>query len=38
MFDLIIRDANLPDGRTGMDIGIAGGRIATIGMAKSPLT
>ena len=30
MFDLIIRDANLPDGRTGMDIGIAGGRIATI--------
>src|SRR5215218_4802336 len=30
MFDLIIRDANLPDGRTGMDIGIAGGRIVTI--------
>jgi cytosine deaminase len=30
MFDLIIRDANLPDGRTGMDIGITGGKIAAI--------
>ncbi|UVC11636.1 amidohydrolase family protein [Rhizobium sp. TH2] len=30
MFDLIIRDANLPDGRTGMDIGISGGKIDAI--------
>ncbi|CAN7292187.1 amidohydrolase family protein [Rhizobium sp. LjRoot254] len=30
MFDLIIRDANLPDGRMGMDIGISGGKIAAI--------
>jgi len=30
MFDLIIRDANLPDGRTGMDIGISGRKIAAI--------
>ena len=30
MFDLIIKNANLPDGRRGMDIGIAGGRIAAI--------
>ncbi|AJY44565.1 amidohydrolase family protein [Martelella endophytica] len=30
MFDLIIKNANLPDGRTGMDIAIAGGRIAAI--------
>ncbi|MDB5553994.1 MAG: cytosine deaminase [Rhizobium sp.] len=30
MFDLIIRDANLPDGRTGMDIGISGGKIIAI--------
>jgi cytosine deaminase len=28
--DLIIRNANLPDGRTGIDIGIAGGRIAAV--------
>ncbi|MCA1367018.1 amidohydrolase family protein [Bradyrhizobium sp. BRP14] len=30
MFDLIIRNANLPEGREGFDIGIAGGKIAAI--------
>ncbi len=30
MFDLKIANATLPDGRTGMDIGIAGGRIAAL--------
>ncbi|MDE3858189.1 cytosine deaminase, partial [Sinorhizobium meliloti] len=30
MFDLIIRNANLPDGRQGFDIGLAGGKIAAI--------
>jgi cytosine/creatinine deaminase len=30
MFDLIIRNANLPDGRQGIDIGIAGGKIAAV--------
>ena len=30
MFDLIIRQANLPDGRKGFDIGITAGRIAAI--------
>lgn len=30
MFDLIIRNANLPDGRQGIDIGIRDGRIAEI--------
>src|SRR5471032_12064 len=29
--DVVIRNANLPDGRTGVDIAIAGGRIAAIG-------
>ena len=28
--DLIVRNATLPDGRTGMDIAIAGGRIAAV--------
>ncbi|MCX7220714.1 MAG: cytosine deaminase, partial [Burkholderiales bacterium] len=28
--DLIIRNANLPDGRTGMDIGILDGRIVAL--------
>src|SRR5215470_18708743 len=28
--DLIIRNANLPDGRTGIDIGVEGGRIAAV--------
>ncbi|MGH6927448.1 MAG: amidohydrolase family protein, partial [Dongiaceae bacterium] len=28
--DLIIRGANLPDGRTGIDIGIVGDRIAAV--------
>jgi cytosine deaminase len=28
--DLILRGATLPDGRTGIDIGIAGGRIAAV--------
>ncbi|MCA2411975.1 amidohydrolase family protein (plasmid) [Rhizobium leguminosarum bv. viciae 248] len=30
MFDLIVRNANLPDGRTGVDIGIQGGKIAAL--------
>jgi cytosine/creatinine deaminase len=30
MLDLIIRNANLPDGRQGFDIGLAGGKIAAI--------
>jgi cytosine/creatinine deaminase len=30
MFDLIIRRANLPDGRTGVDIGIKDSRIAAV--------
>jgi cytosine deaminase len=30
MLDLIIRGANLPDGRTGIDIGIQGGKIARV--------
>ncbi|MBX5218013.1 amidohydrolase family protein [Rhizobium sp. NLR10a] len=30
MFDLIVRNANLPDGRTGIDIGIEGGRIFAV--------
>ncbi|MFB2552017.1 amidohydrolase family protein [Ensifer soli] len=30
MFDLIIRDATLPDGRTGIDIAVSGGTIAAI--------
>ncbi|HEY0214248.1 MAG TPA: amidohydrolase family protein [Paenirhodobacter sp.] len=30
MFDLILRNGNLPDGRTGMDIGITGGMITAI--------
>ena len=28
--DLIIRNANLPDGRAGVDIGVAGERIAAV--------
>lgn len=31
MFDLIIRNANLPGGRKGVDIGVADGRIAAVG-------
>ncbi|EJC71949.1 cytosine deaminase-like metal-dependent hydrolase [Rhizobium leguminosarum bv. trifolii WSM2012] len=30
MFDLIVRNANLPDGRSGIDIGIEGGRIIAV--------
>ncbi|MBA1345578.1 amidohydrolase family protein [Rhizobium sp. WYCCWR 11146] len=30
MFDLIVRNANLPDGRTGIDIGIQGGKITAV--------
>ncbi|MGV1800757.1 amidohydrolase family protein [Agrobacterium vitis] len=30
MFDLIIRNANLPDGRKGFDVGLSGGRITAI--------
>lgn len=33
--DLIIRNANLPDGRVGQDIGISGGKIAAIQPALS---
>ncbi|UDM53031.1 amidohydrolase family protein [Cupriavidus sp. MP-37] len=33
MLDLILRHCNLPDGRTGIDIGIADGRIAAVGPA-----
>src|SRR5258707_3661809 len=29
-FDLIIRNATLPDGRGGLDIAVAGGRIAAV--------
>src|SRR5258708_3557242 len=31
MFDLVVRNATLPDGRTGIDIAVSGGRIATVG-------
>ena len=30
MFDLIVRNATLPDGRTGLDIAVAAGRIAAV--------
>ncbi|ARO26295.1 cytosine deaminase (plasmid) [Rhizobium sp. TAL182] len=30
MFDLIVRNANLPDGHTSIDIGIGGGRIIAV--------
>ena len=30
MLDLILRGCNLPDGRSGIDIGIAGGKIAAV--------
>ena len=30
MFDLIVRHANLPDGRTDIDVGVSAGRIAAI--------
>ncbi|MBY3466850.1 amidohydrolase family protein [Rhizobium laguerreae] len=30
MFDLIVRNANLPDGRKGIDIGIRGGKIIAL--------
>ncbi|QKK21430.1 amidohydrolase family protein [Rhizobium indicum] len=30
MFDLIVRNANLPDGRKGIDIGIQGGKIIAV--------
>src|SRR6516165_7241745 len=31
MFDLIVRNASLPDGRQGNDIGVQAGRIAAVG-------
>src|SRR5208283_2497306 len=31
VFDLIIRDASLPDGRKGQDVAVSGGRIVAIG-------
>jgi cytosine/creatinine deaminase len=30
-FDLLVRNANLPDGRSGIDIGVKNGRIAAVG-------
>jgi cytosine deaminase len=33
MFDLIVNNANLPDGRTGMDIAVRNGRIAAVDAA-----
>ena len=30
MFDLLIKNANLPDGRTGIDIAVSGGKIAAV--------
>jgi cytosine deaminase len=30
-FDLLVRNATLPDGRAGVDIAVAGGRIAAVG-------
>src|SRR5271165_6293624 len=30
-FDLVFRNATLPDGRKGQDVGVSGGRIAAIG-------
>ena len=30
MFDLIVRNANLPDGRSGIDIAVQGGTIAAV--------
>ncbi|MFI5033863.1 MAG: amidohydrolase family protein, partial [Reyranellales bacterium] len=29
-FDLVVRNARLPDGRTGLDIGVTAGRIAAV--------
>jgi cytosine/creatinine deaminase len=29
-FDLVVRNASLPDGRTGLDIGVQGGKIAAV--------
>ena len=31
MLDLVLRKANLPDGRTGIDIALAGDRIVAVG-------
>ena len=31
MFDLIVQNANLPDGRRGIDIAVKGGRVAAVG-------
>lgn len=30
MFDLIVRNATLPDGRGGIDLAVSGGRIAAV--------
>jgi cytosine/creatinine deaminase len=30
MFDLLIKNANLPDGRSGVDIAVSGGKIASV--------
>lgn len=30
MFDLIVRNAALPDGRSGIDLAVSGGRIAAV--------
>ena len=34
-FDLIVRNATLPDGRAGLDIAVRGGRIAAVEPAIS---
>ena len=33
MFDLLVRNATLPDGRTGIDIAVGGGQIVDVGRA-----
>ena len=34
-FDLLVRNATLPDGRTGIDIAVSGGRIAAVDARRS---
>ena len=36
MFDLIVRNANLPDGRMGYDIAVKGGKIVHVHDAMNP--
>ena len=37
MFDLIFRNANLPDGRTGVDIAVTGPKIAALRLKPARL-